>query len=133
MVVSRRRSDGAGRSVRRVSNPGVRDGRQHSRRHCPHQSFLPGNGFPPAEMSSSMKITVVGCGYLGAVHAASMAELGHDVVGIDVDERKVASLSRAEAPFYEPGFVELLGTSLASGRLRFSTDIAEGAGARVYF
>jgi UDPglucose 6-dehydrogenase len=83
-------------------------------------------------MSFSMKITVIGCGYLGAVHAASMAELGHDVVGIDVDERKVAALSRAEAPFYEPGFEELLGTSLTSGRLRFSTDIAEGAGSPVY-
>src|SRR4051812_47345795 len=44
-----------------------------------------GEWLSPAEMSSSMKITVIGCGYLGAVHAASMAELGHDVVGIDVD------------------------------------------------
>ncbi|QXG75180.1 UDP-glucose/GDP-mannose dehydrogenase family protein [Modestobacter sp. L9-4] len=80
-----------------------------------------------------MKISVIGCGYLGAVHAASMAELGHDVVGIDVDPGKVARLSRAEAPFYEPSFEELLGTSLASGRLRFSTDIADAAGSRVHF
>ncbi|MCZ2830416.1 UDP-glucose/GDP-mannose dehydrogenase family protein [Modestobacter sp. VKM Ac-2986] len=80
-----------------------------------------------------MKISVIGCGYLGAVHAASMAELGHDVVGIDVDPGKIARLSRAEAPFYEPGFEALLGTSLASGRLRFSTDIADAAGARVHF
>jgi len=80
-----------------------------------------------------MKISVIGCGYLGAVHAASMAELGHDVVGIDVDERKVDSLSRAVAPFYEPGFEELLGTSLASGRLRFSTDMAEAGDASVHF
>ena len=51
-----------------------------------------------------MKISVIGCGYLGAVHAASMAELGHDVVGVDVDGPKIESLSRAKAPFYEPGF-----------------------------
>ncbi|MGY1683937.1 3-hydroxyacyl-CoA dehydrogenase NAD-binding domain-containing protein, partial [Geodermatophilus sp. SYSU D01176] len=42
-----------------------------------------------------MRVSVVGCGYLGAVHAASMAELGHEVVGIDVDERKVAALNEA--------------------------------------
>ncbi|MDP9427937.1 MAG: UDP-glucose/GDP-mannose dehydrogenase family protein [Actinomycetota bacterium] len=80
-----------------------------------------------------MKISVVGCGYLGAVHAASMAELGHEVVGIDVDERKVATLNEARAPFFEPGFEELLARTLATGRLRFSTDIADAAGARVHF
>src|SRR5438270_429161 len=81
----------------------------------------------------SMRISVIGCGYLGAVHAASMAHLGHDVVGIDVDRAKVESLIRAKAPFYEPGFEELLGQSLASGRLRFSTDMADAAGAVVHF
>jgi UDPglucose 6-dehydrogenase len=80
-----------------------------------------------------MKISVIGCGYLGAVHAASMAELGHDVVGIDVDRAKVESLQQAKAPFYEPGFEELLGTSLASGRLRFSTDMADARDAVVHF
>ncbi|MGY1683931.1 UDP-glucose dehydrogenase family protein, partial [Geodermatophilus sp. SYSU D01176] len=75
----------------------------------------------------------MGCGYLGAVHAASMAELGHEVVGIDVDERKVAALNEARAPFYEPGFEELLARTLATGRLRFGTDIAGAAGARVHF
>ncbi|MGY1733381.1 NAD(P)-binding domain-containing protein, partial [Geodermatophilus sp. SYSU D01045] len=80
-----------------------------------------------------MRISVIGCGYLGAVHAASMAELGHEVVGIDVDERKVAALGAGRAPFYEPGFEELLGATLASGRLRFSTDVADAAGARVHF
>jgi UDPglucose 6-dehydrogenase len=80
-----------------------------------------------------MKISVIGCGYLGAVHAASMAELGHDVVGIDVDRPKVESLQQARAPFYEPGFEELLGTSLASGRLRFSSDMADAREAVVHF
>ena len=51
---------------------------------------------------------MIGCGYLGAVHAACMAELGHDVVGIDVDESKVEELAAARAPFYEPGLPELL-------------------------
>jgi UDPglucose 6-dehydrogenase len=80
-----------------------------------------------------MKISVVGCGYLGAVHAASMAELGHDVVGIDVDEGKVASLREGRAPFYEPGFEELLGRSLASGRLRFSAEMADAGEAVLHF
>jgi UDPglucose 6-dehydrogenase len=80
-----------------------------------------------------MKISVIGCGYLGAVHAASMAELGHDVVGIDVDRAKIESLQNAKAPFYEPGFEELLGTSLASGRLRFSADMADARDAVVHF
>jgi UDPglucose 6-dehydrogenase len=80
-----------------------------------------------------VRISVLGCGYLGAVHAASMVELGHEVVGIDVDQRKVAALCRGDAPFYEPEFEELLGHALASGRLSFSTDVADAAGARVHF
>src|SRR4051794_41127359 len=80
-----------------------------------------------------MHISVVGCGYLGAVHAASMAELGHEVVGIDVDAEKIAALSNAKAPFYEPGFEDLLVRTLATGRLRFSTDIADASGAKVHF
>ena len=80
-----------------------------------------------------MRISVIGCGYLGAVHAASMAELGHEVVGIDVDLKKVAALSDARAPFYEPGFEELLARSLGSGRLRFSSDFADAAGAQLHF
>ncbi|WP_324650807.1 UDP-glucose/GDP-mannose dehydrogenase family protein [Georgenia sp. H159] len=80
-----------------------------------------------------MQISVIGCGYLGAVHAASMAELGHDVVGIDVDEAKVAVLSAGRAPFHEPGFDELLERNVSAGRLRFSTDFADVAGARVHF
>src|SRR3954470_18797366 len=80
-----------------------------------------------------MRISVIGCGYLGAVHAASMAELGHEVVGIDVDQHKIEALSQARTPFYEPGFEELLGQSLRSGRLRFSAEFADAAGAQVHF
>lgn len=80
-----------------------------------------------------MRISVIGCGYLGAVHAASMASLGHDVVGIDVDASKVESLAAGRAPFFEPDLPELLTAGLASGRLRFSTDIADAAGSQVHF
>lgn len=80
-----------------------------------------------------MRLSVIGCGYLGAVHAAAMASIGHEVVGIDVDEHKIASLSNGEAPFFEPGLQEILSDGLASGRLRFSTDMADAAGAAVHF
>jgi UDPglucose 6-dehydrogenase len=62
-----------------------------------------------------------------------MASIGHEVVGIDVDERKIASLSRGEAPFFEPGLPEILAEGIASGRLRFSTNIADAAGSAVHF
>ncbi|MEJ1090746.1 UDP-glucose/GDP-mannose dehydrogenase family protein [Microbacterium istanbulense] len=80
-----------------------------------------------------MRLSVIGCGYLGAVHAAAMASIGHDVVGIDTDAEKIAALSRGEAPFFEPGLSELLAEGVASGRLSFTTDIAAAAGARVHF
>ncbi|MFV0372642.1 UDP-glucose dehydrogenase family protein [Microbacterium sp.] len=72
-----------------------------------------------------MKISVIGCGYLGAVHAASMAALGHEVVGVDVDEHKVNMLAAGHPPFFEPGFAELLSEQLDSGRLRFTIDMSE--------
>ena len=80
-----------------------------------------------------MRISVIGCGYLGAVHAAAMTTLGHDVVGVDVDEVKVAALAEGRAPFYEPGLPELLTKTLATGRLHFTTDLAEIADAQVHF
>ncbi|WP_434618297.1 UDP-glucose dehydrogenase family protein [Arthrobacter sp. A5] len=80
-----------------------------------------------------MRVSVIGCGYLGAVHAACMAKLGHDVVGIDVDEQKIAELSTARAPFFEPGLEELLGEVQATGRLTFTTDMAAAEGSAVHF
>ncbi len=80
-----------------------------------------------------MRISVIGCGYLGAVHAAAMASLGHDVVGIDLDERKVALLAAGESPFFEPGLPELLAEQTAAGRLQFSTSIEDARGATVHF
>ena len=80
-----------------------------------------------------VRISVIGCGYLGAVHASAMAELGHDVVGIDVDASKIADLAAGRPPFFEPGLPEILASATATGRLRFSTDIADAAGAEVHF
>ncbi|ARC57449.1 UDP-glucose 6-dehydrogenase TuaD [Frondihabitans sp. 762G35] len=62
-----------------------------------------------------------------------MAELGHDVVGIDVDEHRVAELSAGRAPFFEPGLPDVLSRALATGRLRFTTDMAAAAEATVHF
>lgn len=82
-----------------------------------------------------MKISVIGCGYLGAVHAACMASLGHDVIGVDIDADKVATLNNGDVPFFEPGLLEILTESLASGRLRFAVApaLAELADVDVHF
>ncbi|KAA8962575.1 UDP-glucose/GDP-mannose dehydrogenase family protein [Mycobacterium sp.] len=69
-----------------------------------------------------MRCTVFGTGYLGATHAAGMAELGHEVVGVDIDPGKVAKLAGGDVPFYEPGLRKMLTDNIAAGRLRFTTD-----------
>ena len=80
-----------------------------------------------------MRVSVIGCGYLGAVHAAAMADLGHEVIAVDVDADKVAALAAGNPPFFEPGLPEILQSSLSSGRLRFTTDISEVAGCALHF
>ncbi|MFC9734856.1 UDP-glucose dehydrogenase family protein [Streptomyces roseolus] len=74
-----------------------------------------------------MRMTVIGTGYLGAVHAACMADIGHDVLGVDIDAEKITALAEGRPPFYEPGFEEVLTRALASGRLRFTTGLREAA------
>lgn len=74
-----------------------------------------------------MRLSVFGTGYLGATHAACMAELGHEVLGIDVDETKISRLSTGMVPFHEPGLPDLLRKHVESGRLRFTTDHKEAA------
>ena len=71
----------------------------------------------------ALTISVIGTGYLGAVHAACMADLGHTVVGVDSDPAKVSGLARGEAPLFEPGLDELLQRVLPTGRLSFTTDM----------
>src|SRR6476620_2688684 len=73
------------------------------------------------------RLTVIGTGYLGATHAACMAELGFEVLGLDVDPEKVAALQAAQVPFYEPGLDELIAQQVAAGRLRFTTSVEEVA------
>jgi UDPglucose 6-dehydrogenase len=80
-----------------------------------------------------MRISVIGCGYLGAVHAASMAELGHEVIGIDIDPGKIQALAAGKAPFFEPGLTDILESASRSGRLTFSTSPADARGAKVHF
>lgn len=80
-----------------------------------------------------LKISVIGTGYLGATHAACMAELGLDVVGIDTDEKKIAALSVGELPFYEPDLPELLQKHIKGGKLKFTTDFNEIADCDVHF
>ena len=65
-----------------------------------------------------MKINVIGCGYLGTVHAACLATLGHKVVGVDTDAAKVERLSRGDPGFFEPGLPELLAQALGSAGCR---------------
>jgi UDPglucose 6-dehydrogenase len=73
----------------------------------------------------SSRITIIGTGYLGLTHAVCMADLGHKVLAIDVDEEKIAKAERGETPFFEPGLEPLLRKNLDSGRLRFTTSFAE--------
>src|SRR3984885_15726271 len=76
------------------------------------------NGPPP-------RITVIGTGYLGLPHAVCMADLGHQVLAVDIDEQKIGKAIRGEVPFFEPDLEPLLRKNIESGRLRFTTSFAE--------
>ena len=84
-------------------------------------------------VSKRLRLSVIGTGYLGATHAAAMASLGFDVVGIDVDPGKIERLGRGEVPFYEPGLDQLLKDEVATGRLTFTTDFNEASRCDVHF
>jgi UDPglucose 6-dehydrogenase len=72
-----------------------------------------------------MKITIIGTGFVGVVSAAVYASLGHEVMGLDIDENKVQSLKRGRVPFYEPDLEELLIEQQKKKRLNFTTDYQE--------
>lgn len=74
-----------------------------------------------------MRLAVLGTGYLGATHAACMADLGHEVLGVDVDPAKVTKLESGEVPFFEPNLAEVLHRGIDGGRLRFSSSYEEAA------
>ena len=81
----------------------------------------------------ALKLSVIGTGYLGATHAACMASLGFEVVGIDVDESKITQLKLGKVPFFEPELEPLLAEQIASGRLSFTTDFAAIADCDIHF
>ena len=81
----------------------------------------------------SLKLSVIGCGYLGATHAACMSSLGFEVIGVDTDPTKIAMLSKGELPFYEPGLDTLLSSEIKTGRLTFTTDFSAVADADIHF
>ena len=87
----------------------------------PHATSTPPSGAPRP------RLTFLGCGYLGSTYAACFAELGYEVLGMDVDAERVAKLAAGQNPIHEPGLDELLKHNLASGRLRFTTSYAEAA------
>lgn len=80
-----------------------------------------------------LKISVIGTGYLGATHAACMAELGLEVVGVDTDAKKIEALAHGELPFYEPELPELLQKQVRAGKLKFTTDFNEISDCDVHF
>ncbi len=73
-----------------------------------------------------MKVTVFGTGYVGLVQGAVLADVGHDVVCVDIDAAKVAALQAGQIPIHEPGLQALVTSNLAAGRLAFTTDAAQG-------
>src|SRR5688572_12975849 len=73
-----------------------------------------------------MRLTIFGSGYVGLVTGACFAEVGNNVLCVDVDQRKVEMLKRGESPIYEPGLDDLLKKNLEAGRIKFTTDPAEG-------
>jgi UDPglucose 6-dehydrogenase len=81
----------------------------------------------PAHTLDTGRLTVIGTGYLGVTHAACMASLGVDVLGMDVDHEKIRALSAGDLPFYEPGLEELMRQQIAAGRLRFTVSFEEVA------
>src|SRR3954452_16511919 len=83
---------------------------------------------------ATSRLSVIGTGYLGATHAVCMAELGYDVIGLDVDQSKVDRLNAGEVPFFEPGLEEMLRKNLDAGRVRFTTSYDDlAAQADVHF
>lgn len=87
----------------------------------------------PVAIVAGMRISVIGCSYLGAVTSACFARLGHEVVGLDIDAQQVADLTAGRAPFFEPGLQEILTEATATGRLWYTTDVSAVRDSTVHF
>ena len=81
----------------------------------------------------TLRVSVIGTGYLGATHAACISSMGFEVIGVDTDPAKIALLAQGKVPFYEPDLEELLAAEIASGRLSFTTDITDTADCDIHF
>ncbi len=79
-----------------------------------------------------MKITIFGSGYVGLVTGACFAEVGNDVLCVDIDQQKIDSLNTGQIPIHEPGLDEIVAENIKAGRLRFTTDIREGVDFGLY-
>jgi UDPglucose 6-dehydrogenase len=83
--------------------------------------------------SASSTVAIIGCGYLGAVFSAVLAEQGNQVIGLDVDQTRVSQLNAGVAPFFEPEFDQVLQNSLAAGKLTYTSNPADIAAAEIVF
>src|SRR5690554_7579936 len=81
-------------------------------------------GLEPQGATTSMNITIFGSGYVGLVNGTCLADVGHRVICVDIDEEKVARLNEGIIPIYEPGLEELVKKNKAAGRIEFTTDAA---------
>lgn len=81
----------------------------------------------------TLRVSVIGTGYLGATHAACISSMGFEVIGVDTDPAKIDLLTQGRVPFYEPDLEELLASEIASGRLSFSSAIADAADCDIHF
>ena len=121
--VGRRQSTGAAESARLPE----RSTRHNRRRHTVvgYARSMPQTTVDPSH--TRPKLAVIGTGYLGAVHAACMADFGFEVMGIDINQAAIEKLASGDAPFFEPYLEEVLSRALASGKLTFSTDLQAAA------
>src|SRR6202035_5310570 len=77
---------------------------------------------------ATMRITMIGAGYVGLVSGACFADFGHHVTCVDKDVEKIAALGRGELPIYEPGLNDVVRSNVRAGRLGFSTSLASAVG-----
>ena len=70
-----------------------------------------------------MRIAMIGCGYVGLVSGACLADFGHDVAAVDRDSGRIQGLEAGVMPIFEPGLDQLVATNVSAGRLRFSSDM----------